>query len=230
MTLILSRFLPFAKAFKSFVNTFSVHSFPPVYLHQHFPSLCCSFPQFVAELDICTLLHRAVILPLTLTTFDWPQSVCSACCVSILMSLKNHTHARIHSLSCRSDIIPFTEFCCRTLYINIKIKSVALQPRRTKTDWKGCCQMTVQGALWLAKRLSLNFNFSFLNRISLPLIHVATQLSSRGWVDPVPDPILAEKFLGYNRESNPGPLGWQSDVLATIPNRWSAYQYDLRNF
>ena len=46
--------------------------------------------------------------------------------------------------------------------------------------------------------------------------HVATQLSSRGWVDPVP-----EKFLGYSRESNPGPLGWQSDVLTNIPNRWS---------
>ena len=71
------------------------------------------------------------------------------------------------------------------------------------------------GALWLAKRLSLNLNFSFLNRISLLLIQVATQLSSRDWMDPVPDPILPEKFLGYNRESNPGPLGWQSDVLTT---------------
>ena len=41
-------------------------------------------------------------------------------------------------------------------------------------------------------------------------------------MDPVPDPILfLEKFLGYSRESNPGLLGWQSDVLTTIPNRWS---------
>ena len=40
-------------------------------------------------------------------------------------------------------------------------------------------------------------------------------------MDPVPDPILPEKFLGYSRESNLGPLGWQSDVLTTIPNRWS---------
>ena len=79
--------------------------------------------------------------------------------------------------------------------------------------------MTLQGALWLAKRVSLNFNVSFLNRISLLLIQVATQLSSRDWVDPVPDPILPEKFLGYSRKSNPGPLGWQSDVLTTMPNR-----------
>ena len=41
------------------------------------------------------------------------------------------------------------------------------------------------------------------------------KLSLRGWVDPVPNPILPEKFPGYNRESNPGPLGWQSDVLTT---------------
>ena len=55
--------------------------------------------------------------------------------------------------------------------------------------------MAVQGALWLAaKRLSLNLNLSFLNRISLLLILVATQLSSRGWVDPFPDPILIEKI------------------------------------
>ena len=84
--------------------------------------------------------------------------------------------------------------------------------------------MTVQGALWLTKRLSLNLNFSFINRIRYFSYQVATQLSSRGWVDLVPDPILPEKFLGYSRESNPGPLGWKSDVLTTIPNlSWNAY-------
>ena len=29
-------------------------------------------------------------------------------------------------------------------------------------------------------------------------------------MDPVPDPLLPEKILGYSRESNPGPLGWQT--------------------
>ena len=81
--------------------------------------------------------------------------------------------------------------------------------------------MTVQGALWLAKCLSLNLNFSFHNRIRYFPYQVATQMSSRGWVDRIPDPINPEKFLGYSRELNPGPLGWQSDVLITIPNRWS---------
>ena len=60
----------------------------------------------------------------------------------------------------------------------------------------------------VSKALSLNLNFSFLNRISLLLNQVATQFSSRGWTDPVPDPILSEKFQGYSRESNPGHLGW----------------------
>ena len=42
----------------------------------------------------------------------------------------------------------------------------------------------LQGALWLANRLSLNLNFSFLNRIRYFSYQVATQLSSRGWVHP----------------------------------------------
>ena len=72
------RFLPFAKAFEPFVNTFSVHGFPPLHLHQHFTHLHCSFSQFIAEVDVCTLLHCAVTLPLTLTMFNWPQSVYTA--------------------------------------------------------------------------------------------------------------------------------------------------------
>ena len=58
------------------------------------------------------------------------------------------------------------------------IKSVVLQPWRAKANWSGCCQVAVQGALWLAK-WSMNLNFSFINWILLLLIQVATQLSSR---------------------------------------------------
>ena len=65
--------------------------------------------------------------------------------------------------------------------------------------------MAVQRTLWLAKRYP-NLISVFLTKFRY-LYEVATQLASRGWVDPVPDPILPEKFLGYNRESNPGPLG-----------------------
>ena len=44
-------------------------------------------------------------------------------------------------------------------------------------------------------------------------------------MDPIPDLILPEKFLGYSRESNLEPFGWQSDVLTTLPNRWSIFDY-----
>ena len=88
------------------------------------------------------------------------------------------------------------------------IKSVALQLRRAKTDWNGCCQM----ALWLAKCYPSTLISVFLTGFRYFSYQAATQLASRGWVDPVPDPIPPEKLLGYSRESNPGPLGWQSDV------------------
>ena len=91
------------------------------------------------------------------------------------------------------------KYCVSTLYSSmlarfqrfikfayVNNKSVALQLRRAKTDWSGCCEMTVQGALWLAKRLSLNLNFIFLNRTRYFAYQVATRLSSRGWVDHVP--------------------------------------------
>ena len=65
---------------------------------------------------------------------------------------------------------------------------MALQLRRAKTAARLLPDDST-GALWLAKRLSLNLNFSFLNRIRYFSYQVATQLPSRGWVDPVPDPI-----------------------------------------
>ena len=84
--------------------------------------------------------------------------------------------------------------------------------------------MTVLGALWLAKRYPSTLISVCLTGFRYFSYQAATQLASRGWVDPVPDPILLEKFLEYSRESNPGPLGWQSDVLTTIPNTWSSYR------
>ena len=108
------------------------------------------------------------------------------------------------------------------LYISSFVhQSMALQLRRPKTDWSGCCQMAVQGALWLAKRYPSTLISVFLTGFCYFSYQIAIQLSSWGWVDPIPDPILPEKFLWYSWESNQRPLGWQSDVLTTIPNRWS---------
>ena len=94
-------------------------------------------------------------------------------------------------------------------------KSMALQPRRAKTDlW-----LLPDGGLVVSKAHPSTLILFFLTKFRYFSRQVATQLSSRGCVDPVPDPILPEKFLGYSRGLNVGPLGWQSDVLTTIPNR-----------
>ena len=81
--------------------------------------------------------------------------------------------------------------------------------------------MTVQRGLWLAKRLSLNLNVSFLHRISLLLMSSSYSIVLTRLGGPRPDPILLGKNLGNSRESNPGPLWWQSDVLTTVQNRRS---------
>ena len=70
--------------------------------------------------------------------------------------------------------------------------------------------------MWFEKCYPSTIISVFLTGFRYFSYEVTTQLSSRGWVDLVPGPILPEKFLGYSRESNPGPLGWQSYVLTTI--------------
>ena len=78
--------------------------------------------------------------------------------------------------------------------------------------------MAVQGALWLAKRLSFNLNFSFLNRISVLLRSSSYPIVLIRLGGPHSRRYTSRKNQGYSRESNPGPLGWQSDVLITMPN------------
>ena len=83
----------------------------------------------------------------------------------------------------------------------------------------------------VSKALSLNLNFTFLNRILLLLISSSYPIGLTRLGGPVSDPILPEQFLGYSRESNPGRLGWQSDVVTTIPNRRSLIViYNIMDF
>ena len=94
---------------------------------------------------------------------------------------------------------------------------MAWQLRRTKDDWNDCRQKTVQGALWLAKRLSRNINFSFLCRISLLLTSssypvASTKLGGFCFRPYIPRQIST---LTYSREMNPVYLGWYSDMLIT---------------
>ena len=100
-----------------------------------------------------------------------------------------------------------SKFYCTRTYRWKGYPSVALQLWRAMADWSGCCQMAVQGALSLAKRLSLNLNFSFLNRIRYFSYQVATQLSSRGWVVPFQTLLILQTFpslhLRYSSFPNP---------------------------
>ena len=74
----------------------------------------------------------------------------------------------------------------------------------------------------VSKALYLNLTFGFLNRISLLILStypiVLTML--RG---PRSRSYTSRKIsrVAYSRESNPGSLGWLSDMLTTIPNRRS---------
>ena len=71
---------------------------------------------------------------------------------------------------------------------------MALQLRIAKTDWSGCYQMSLQEALWLATRYPSTLISVFLTGFRYFSYQVATQLSSRGWVDPVQDLYVQKNF------------------------------------
>ena len=86
-----------------------------------------------------------------------------------------------------------------------------IEDRQERLLLDGCI-----GVLVVRKALSLNLNISFLNQISLLLIKIATNLDG-----PHSRPYISRKIVGFSPEPNPGPLGWQLDVLTTIPKRRS---------
>jgi hypothetical protein len=55
-----------------------------------------------------------------------------------------------------------------------------------------------EGVTWSAQRIPTDVNLSFLDRSRYSL-EIAPKLSSRGWVDPVPDPLLRKYGSVRNR-------------------------------
>jgi hypothetical protein len=53
--------------------------------------------------------------------------------------------------------------------------------------------LRVEGVAWSAQRIPTAVNFGVLDRCSYFFIPVALQLSSRGWVGPVPDTLLVRQ-------------------------------------
>jgi hypothetical protein len=53
--------------------------------------------------------------------------------------------------------------------------------------------MRIEGVAWSAQRIPPVVSLGFLDRSRYYFFQVASQLSSRGWVDPVPHPLLLRK-------------------------------------
>jgi hypothetical protein len=66
-----------------------------------------------------------------------------------------------------------------------------------------------------AQRIPAVVILNFLDRSRYFFFQVAPQLSSRGWVDPVPDP-AASQNIWKRRESNPGPLYLKPETLTEL--------------
>jgi hypothetical protein len=84
--------------------------------------------------------------------------------------------------------------------VTIKKNSVALVRKRTIPTERpplvgevSANFLRVEGVAWSAQRIPTAINLGFLDRSRYFFIQVAPQLSSRGWADPVPDPILLRK-------------------------------------
>jgi hypothetical protein len=70
----------------------------------------------------------------------------------------------------------------------MKIKKLrGLSPQANYTD------QGLEGVAWSAQQIPTAVDLGFLNRSRYIFIQVAPQLSSRGWVGPVPEPQLLRK-------------------------------------
>jgi hypothetical protein len=85
--------------------------------------------------------------------------------------------------------------------------------RATAACRRNYCQpLRVEGVEWSAQRIPTTVNLRFLDRSRYFFIQVAPQLSSRGWVDPVPDPLLLRKSdRAGNRTGTFGSVARNSD-------------------
>jgi hypothetical protein len=83
-----------------------------------------------------------------------------------------------------------------------KLNSVAFSPQATYTDRaSAACRrsysqlLRIEGVAWSVQWIPKAFYFGFLDRSRYFSIQVAPQLPSRGWVDPVPEPLLLRKSV-----------------------------------
>jgi hypothetical protein len=110
------------------------------------------------------------------------------------MAVESYT-ILIHFLTPRS-----TAFETQT---NKQTNSVAFSPQANYTDRETtscrrskCKVLLIDGVAWSAQRIPTAVNLGFLVQSCYFSTQVALQLSSRGWVDPVPEPLLLRSSAG----------------------------------
>jgi hypothetical protein len=89
---------------------------------------------------------------------------------------------------CNIQSPPLESYIAHTVY---KTKLHGLSPRATAACRRSDCQLVrIEGAKWSAWRIPPAVFSRFSRQEQLLFYQVAPQLYSRGWVDPVPDPLL----------------------------------------
>jgi hypothetical protein len=92
----------------------------------------------------------------------------------------------------------YTPLLQRVRKLKTKLCGLSLQANYTDRVAAACqrsyCQLLrVEGVAWSAQRIPTAVNLGFLDWSCYFFIQVAPQLSSRGCVDPIPDPLLLRK-------------------------------------
>jgi hypothetical protein len=112
---------------------------------------------------------------------------------TFLLILMPRRHPKIWHAVMRHLYLSIT-YECLDNYTFRKKNSVAFSTQANYTDraTAACrrilCQLLrIEGVAWSAQRIPTAVNLGFLDRSNYFSIQVAPQLSSRGWVDPVPD-------------------------------------------
>jgi hypothetical protein len=128
-------------------------------------------------------------------------------------AFQKECHRRLlrHFVICIPEGIPFeTAFFLQLLETNKKKQiSVALSPQANYTDWATTTGRRILVPTFADRWLSRGqrgesltaVNLSFLDWSRYFFLQVAPHLSSRGWVDPVPDPLLLRKFSSAGNQT-----------------------------
>jgi hypothetical protein len=130
-------------------------------------------------------------------------------CKSLLLVQRFYSHDQITK---QTKQAPWSESASELFRLRDRRLSAKLVP--TFAD-RGCRVLSVTD--------SYGRNLSFLDRSCYFFFQVAPQLYSRGWVDPVPDPLLLRKSgIAGNRTRTYGSLAMNSDHWTTEAV-WSDY-------